>query len=87
MIFDWYQLLTDVFLGCLIEELSELLISRNQLGENIFYALGWQSRDLVFFHPGVSGLSGSVERLFNTEVDAQVLDCRHLPLYVSGATH
>jgi len=60
LILDWYQLLSDVFLGSLNQELPELLISGNQLGENIFYTLRWQSRDLVFLHPGVNGLSGSV---------------------------
>ena len=60
LILDWYQLLSDVFLGSLNEELPEVLISGNQLGENIFYTLGWQSRDQVGLHPGVSGLSSSV---------------------------
>ena len=61
LILDWYQLFSDVFLGSLNEELPEVLISGNQLGENIFYTLRWQSRYLVFLHPGVSDrLSGSV---------------------------
>ena len=61
LILDWYQLLSDVFLGSLNEELPEVLISGNKLAENIFYSMGWQRRDLVFLHPGVSdGVSGSV---------------------------
>ena len=65
-----------------------MLISGNQLGEIIFYTLGRQSRDLVFLNLGVNdGLSGSVASRIHTEVDAHVLDCRHLPLFVSGVTN
>jgi len=87
LILDRYQLFSDVFLSSLNEELPELLISGYQLRENIFDTLGWQSRNLVFLHPGVSGLSGCVASRINTEVDAHVLDCRPLHLLVSGTTH